>query len=127
VVLGAGGRVNADVDIEACHRAGVPLARRSSGGGTVLLGAGCLLYSLILRMDRASEMQSIPSSQAYILGVITAALNRRFPGTSMAGYGDIVLAVRKCGGSAQQRKRDHLLFHGTILYDFDLAAIGRFL
>src|SRR5437868_13174385 len=58
VVLGAGGRVHADVDIEACHRAGVPMARRSSGGGTVLLGAGCLLYSLILRLDRAREMQT---------------------------------------------------------------------
>src|SRR5207248_4591650 len=56
VVLGAGGRIADDVDVTACERDGVSLARRSSGGGTVLLGPGCLLYSVVLRYDRAAEL-----------------------------------------------------------------------
>src|SRR5437764_716289 len=37
VVLGAGGRIADDVCEERCRADGVPLARRASGGGTVLL------------------------------------------------------------------------------------------
>src|SRR5262249_47797717 len=33
----------------------------------------------------------------------------------------------KFSGNAQQRKRDHLLHHGTLLYDFDLSRVGRYL
>src|SRR5262245_36170851 len=52
VVLGAGGRLADDVRADACAADGVPVRRRSSGGGTVLLGPGCLCYSLVLGMDR---------------------------------------------------------------------------
>src|SRR5262245_40400973 len=57
VILGAGCRLADEVDEEACRRDGVPILRRSSGGGTVLLGAGCLLYSLVLAYDRSPELR----------------------------------------------------------------------
>src|SRR5215470_19204848 len=53
VVLGAGGRLAEDVDEAACRADVVPILRRSSGGGTVLLGNGCLLFSLVLAYDRS--------------------------------------------------------------------------
>src|SRR6478735_8844240 len=74
VVLGAGGRIADDVDVAACDRDGVPLARRSSGGGTVLLGPGCLLYSLVLRYDRAPELRDIRKSYHWILERVVEAL-----------------------------------------------------
>src|SRR5438309_11265473 len=52
VVLGAGGKLADDVYEDACRADGVPILRRSSGGGSVLLGSGCLLFSLVLRLDR---------------------------------------------------------------------------
>ena len=52
VVVGAGGRLADDVDEAACIAEDVPILRRSSGGGTVLLGRGCLLYTLILSYER---------------------------------------------------------------------------
>ena len=87
----------------------MPLARRSSGGGTVLLGPGCLLYSLVLRYDRAAELRDIRKSYHWILGHVTEAL----PGVTVAGPSDLAVGGRKIGGSAQQRKRDHLLHHGS--------------
>lgn len=122
VVLGAGGRINDDVDLEACRRDGVAIARRSSGGGTVLLGPGCLCYSLVLRMDRDAALRQVATAHPFILGVISESL-----GADKAGYGDLVWDGRKCGGSAQQRKREFLLHHGTILYDFDIDLIQRYL
>jgi lipoate-protein ligase A len=127
VVLGAAGRIADDVDTAACEADGVPLARRSSGGGTVLLGPGCLLYSLVVRYDRAAELREIGSSYHFILGRVADALVPLLPGITPAGTSDLAAAGRKFSGNAQQRKRDHLLHHGTLLYDFDLPLIGRYL
>ena len=37
------------------------------------------------------------------------------------------LAGRKVSGNAQQRKRHHLLHHGTLLYGFDGEQVGLYL
>src|SRR5579872_2661925 len=51
VVMGRSADCVLEVHREACERAGVPILRRESGGRTVLLGKGCLNYTLILRHD----------------------------------------------------------------------------
>jgi lipoate-protein ligase A len=123
VVLGAGGRIADDVNLAACDRDAVPIARRASGGGTVLLGPGCLLYTVVLRYDRAAELRDIRKSYPWILSRIVETL----PGVTIAGPSDLAFQGRKVGGSAQQRKREYLLHHGTLLYGFDLSLIGRYL
>jgi lipoate-protein ligase A len=124
VVLGAGCRLADDVDEVACRADGVPILRRASGGGTVLLGPGCLLYSLVLRYDRAPELTQIHSSYVCILQRVAGALG---PGAVPAGISDLALEGRKFSGNAQQRKRDHFLHHGTLLYAFDLQRVARYL
>ena len=53
VVLGSGCKLAEDVDEARCAADHVPIVRRSSGGGTVLLGAGCLCFSLVLAYERS--------------------------------------------------------------------------
>jgi lipoate-protein ligase A len=127
VVLGAASRLTLDVDEAACQADGVPILRRSSGGGTVLLGKGCLVYSLILAYDRSPALGEIPTSYVYILERVRDALSDLLPGLELAGTSDLAAGGRKVSGNAQQRKRTHLLHHGTLLYDFDLAQVGRHL
>ena len=67
VVLGSGCRLAEDADEAACLTGGVPILRRSSGGGTVLLGTGCLCYSLVLSYDRSPALRDIRSSYIHIL------------------------------------------------------------
>src|SRR5262249_30602427 len=74
VVLGAGGRLAEDVEEAPCRADGVPVLRRSSGGGTVLLGPGCLLFSLVLAFDRSPALGEIPTSYVYILDRVLEAL-----------------------------------------------------
>jgi lipoate-protein ligase A len=125
VVLGSGCKLADDVNEAACHADDVPILRRSSGGGTVLWGDGCLFFSLVLSYERAPELTEVRSSYRYILGRVAAAL--QVDGVRHEGISDLALDGRKVSGNAQQRKRSFLLHHGTVLYDFDAALVGRYL
>ena len=127
IVLGAGGRIADDVQEAACLAESVPLLRRSSGGGTVLLDRGCLLYTLILNYERDPALREIRPSYRFILGRIGLALAEGVGLIEAAGISDLALADRKFSGTAQQRKRSFLLHHGTLLYDMDLSLIPRYL
>lgn len=126
VVLGAGGSVAIDVNEPACAADGVPVHRRSSGGGTVLLGPGCLLFSLVLGYDRAKELADVTASYRWILGRVREGL-RPVALVEQLGISDLAVGGWKVSGNAQQRKARHVLHHGTLLYAFDLSRVGRYL
>jgi len=45
-----------------------------------------------------------------------------------AGTSDLVIAergLRKCSGNSLRVKRSHCLYHGTLLYNFDLPLISK--
>lgn len=125
VVLGSGCRFSDDVQEEQCRAEGVPILRRSSGGGTVLWGPGCLLFSLVLATERHPGLTEIRPSYAYILDRLAGAVG--LPGIAQAGISDLSLGGRKFSGNAQQRKQRAILHHGTLLYAFDLPSISRYL
>lgn len=126
VVLGAGGSVRIDVNEEACRTDGVTIHRRASGGGTVLLGRGCLLFSLVLAYDRAPELRDVTASYRWILARVRDALRPVAP-LELAGISDLSWDGRKVSGNAQQRKTRFLLHHGTLLYNVDRTAVTRYL
>jgi lipoate-protein ligase A len=126
VVLGAGGAVAIDVNAAACEADRVPILRRPSGGGTVLLGPGCLCFSLVLSYDHAAGLNEIRSSNAYVLARVARALHTVFP-ASLEGTSDLVANGLKVSGNAQQRKRTHFLHHGTLLCGFDVACMAKYL
>jgi len=127
VIIGAGGKWTEEPNLAACWRDGVPILRRSSGGGAVLLGPGCLIFSLVLAYERHSMLTDLHGSYRLILDRIAAALAPGVPGIEPAGISDLAVGGRKCSGNAQQRKRTHLLHHGTLLCSFDLTMIPRYL
>jgi lipoate-protein ligase A len=128
VVLGYANRAGEEVDLEACRALGVPVLRRCSGGGTVLLGPGCLNYALVLPVDAAPPLSFIAGANRFILerhrDSIGAATGLPI---LLEGDTDLALEGRKFSGNAQRRKRTHLLFHGGFLLDFDLHLLTRLL
>jgi lipoate-protein ligase A len=54
-------------------------------------------------------------------------LKDAFPGMTPAGTSDLAILGRKFSGNSQQRKRSFLLHHGTLLYDFNLDLVSRYL
>jgi lipoate-protein ligase A len=126
VVLGSAGRLAEDVDEVACRADGVPILRRCSGGGTVLLGPRCLCYTLVLSYERP-RMQDVTHSYAYIMERICQALTTAEVTVERIGSSDLAVANRKISGNSQRRMRSFVLHHGTVLYDFDFARIARYL
>ena len=127
VVVGAGGKWREETHADVCQADSVPIRRRSSGGGAVLLGPGCLLFSLILAYVRDPRLTDLHASYRLILGTLADALAPLAPGLACAGISDLAAGNRKCSGNSQQRKRTHLLHHGTLLCSFDLEPIPRYL
>ncbi len=127
VVLGAGGKRLDDVDTECCDADGVPVTRRGSGGGTVLLGPGCLLYSVVLPFQLHPALADVKASYTFVLQRIVDALRSHVPELTLQGGSDLTIGNQKISGNAQQRKRTHLLQHGTLLHGFDLPSITRYL
>ena len=126
VVLGASGRWRDEVKVEACRADGVAIARRSSGGGTVVIGPGTLNVAVVLPATAAPGLEGVVAAQAYVLGRIAAALRACGPAVEVLGSGDLTLGGRKFSGSAQRRLRTHFLVHATILNRFPLECVERY-
>jgi lipoate-protein ligase A len=125
VVLGHSNKLRAEVDVDQCHKAGVAVARRISGGGAVMQGPGCLNYALILN----TELLSLPSIGDTFNFVLERhrQMVEKIKGAEVRidGVSDLTIAGRKFSGNSQYRKRTHALVHGTFLLTFDLSLIER--
>ncbi len=127
VVLGASGKVGEDVHRATVDADGMVLARRSSGGGTVVIGPGALNVTVILAGDAAPGLDAVVTAQAYVLGRLAEAIRSLGSPVVVRGSGDLTIGGRKVAGSAQRRLRHHFLVHVSILNTFDLGLIPRYL
>lgn len=130
VVIGRSSRA-VEVDLAACRARSIPVLRRSSGGAAIVAGPGCLMYAVVLSYDLRPEARGIHQSHDYVLSRIVAALKSSGPGVAKAGTSDLVVMAstarelpRKFSGNSLRVKRTHFLYHGTLLYDFDLSLIS---
>jgi lipoate---protein ligase len=127
LVLGASCRLADDVRVEACKADGVPILRRTSGGGTVVVGPGALNVSVILPESAAPGLAAVDRAHRYVLDWIAQSIRRAGAAVTLEGRGDLVLGDRKCGGSAQRRLKHWFMVHCSILYDFPIERIARYL
>jgi len=125
VVLGRSSKIEDEVDLAACRELEIPILRRVSGGAAVLTGPGCLMYALVLSCRLRPGLRSVGQAHRFVLGAMAAALSPLVPGVACRGISDLALGQRKFSGNSLRLKRDHLLYHGTLLYDFPLELIGR--
>ena len=124
VVLPRNGAADAWANLEACAVRDIPILRRNSGGGAVVLGPGCLNFALILSLDARPELADVAGSYVRLLGALADAL--AIPDVTIRST-DLALGNRKFAGHAQRRLRRTLLHHGAILYRFDLGLIDALL
>jgi len=130
VVVGRSSRVGQEVNQQACADRGIPILRRSSGGAAIVAGPGCLMYAVILSYELRPQLRDIRQAHEFVLGRLAEALKPHIPAARLDGTSDLVLddaasAVRKFSGNSLRAKRTHFLYHGTLLYEFDLSLIAE--
>ena len=129
IVLGRICKEEDDLNCPVVKMDGIPVLRRASGGGTVIQGPGCLNYSLILSKENNPALCDLRKSYELILTQVIKALKYSNVSAAFFPICDIALLEnhKKISGNAQKRGRKFILHHGTILYDFDLSQIERYL
>jgi lipoate-protein ligase A len=127
VVLGRASNPVDDVHLAACQQDAIPVLRRASGGGTVLLGPGCLCYSFAIPLAFHPALSSIRGTNHFILERMAKSLHRWQPAVAFKGISDLTIENLKISGNAQRRTRAALLFHGTLLYALQPDVIARYL
>jgi lipoate-protein ligase A len=133
VVLGRTSRIDEEVRLDYCQRAGAAVLRRCSGGASILAGPGCLMYAVVLSYSQRPELRPLDQAHAFVLAHNVAAVRAladdptRFlcSRAEPLGTSDLAIDGRKFSGNSLRCKRTHFLYHGTLLYDFPLEEIGR--
>jgi len=129
VVLGRIGKQEQDVDTIHAQKNGIAVLRRSSGGGTVLQGPGCLNYTLVLSKQKYPMLHDLRQSYQWISERVIEALGKQGVKAFFRPTSDLATGKdeKKFSGNAQRRGKNFVLHHGTILYNFDLALISKYL
>lgn len=130
VVLGRSSRVDFEINRDFCDAHHIPILRRCSGGASVVGGPGCLMYSVVLAYAGEPELQKIDVAHRYVMSRVLRASHAAIddavrPDVMLQGICDLTLVDRKCSGNSLRMARRHVLYHGTILYDFDLELLSN--
>lgn len=134
VVAGRSSRIAQEIDTDTCGKLGIPIVRRSSGGATIVAGPGCLMYAVVLSFQARPELRDISLAHRFALGRIVDALNPLIGEAGVVACGgtsDLALTdaspaalARKFSGNSMRVKRNHFLYHGTLLYNFNLQLLA---
>jgi len=117
VVVGSNQHIEAEADTEYCHRNGIEIVRRISGGGAVYHDDGNINFAFIVNKNGRSPLDVnliepiIDVLQS--LGIDAVAGPRK----------EIFLKGKKISGTATYVSADRILFHGTLLYNTDLTHL----
>lgn len=122
VVIGRSQNPWAECHLEKMQAAGVHLARRQSGGGTVYHDLGNTNFTFLSRKphyDKTRNLQLVIDALA-LCGVKAYA----------SGRNDLLVDLdqpRKVSGSAFKEKADRAFHHGTLLINADLQQLAEYL
>jgi lipoate-protein ligase A len=113
------------IRIDACKAAGIEIARRVTGGGSVYMAPGALAWDLIVSRKRTG---AAPGDVARMIGGgIAAGLARLGIAARYRAENEIVVDGRKLCGMSGYYDGDTIAYQGTILIDTDLRDMGRYL
>lgn len=115
IVMGISGKKEELVDCARAKQAGIPLIKRFSGGGTVIVDEQTLFVTLICEQ----ELLSFPAYPEPILRWHETLYQEVFQHPLFhLRENDFVIGEKKCGGNAQYIQKGRWLHHTSFLWNY---------
>lgn len=118
IVMGISGQPNELIDLAKAKKDNIPVIKRFSGGGTVIVDDQTLFVTLIMSKNSVE----VPAFPEPILRWTAELYEKawKIPGFQLK-ENDYCLEEKKCGGNAQYIKKDRWLHHTSFLWDYSDA------
>lgn len=124
IIVGKYQDIGAVVNFERCEELGVEYNRRHTGGGTVVMLDTVVALGFGISLEHPRISSSIAHTLDTMGAVIADSLRRMGVSAEFRPKNDIVVEGRKIAGlSASTEIGNSLLFHTSLLVDFDLALM----
>ena len=85
------------------------------------------MYAVVLSYQLRPALRDLDAAHRFMMQTLSRALSIDRVKIEVHGICDLVHEGRKFSGNSLRCKRGHLLYHGTLLYDYDLPRIARYL
>ncbi|KAF1002318.1 uncharacterized protein LOC141701733 isoform X1 [Apium graveolens] len=123
IVMGISGKPAELVEINSVLRDKVPVIRRFSGGGTVIVDTGTIFVTFICNKDDVPEVQPYPRP---IMSWSSLLYSKVFQGVGdfVLRENDYVFGNRKFGGNAQSITKNRWIHHTSFLWDYDIKNMA---
>ncbi len=119
VCLGLHDDLEQEIDRNFCHEHGLPLLRRETGGGVVLLDSNQIFYQVVL----SRENPIVPARRTDLFGRMLMPALRVYNSLGIEARlvppADIKAGSRKCSGNAAGDIGQCVVYIGNLLLDFD--------
>lgn len=124
IVMGISGKPELLINREKLSHAPLPLIKRFSGGGTVVVDENTLFVTFIFQ----KTSHTFPSYPERIMRWSEEIYKEVFPGNHFAlRENDYVIGEHKCGGNAQYIKKERWLHHTSFLWNFEAEKMDYLL
>ncbi len=115
IVMGISGKKEELIHCERAEQEGIPVIKRFSGGGTVIVDENTLFITFICQ----KQLHSFPAYPEPIMKWIEEIYKQAFSHPEFClRENDFVFGERKCGGNAQYIKKERWLHHTSFLWDY---------
>lgn len=121
IVMGISGKPELLIHQENLFLAPIPVIKRFSGGGTVVVDEHTLFVSFLFQ----KKTHPFPPYPEPIMRWTEELYKEVFPTPEFAlRENDYVIGERKCGGNAQYIRKDRWLHHTSFLWSFTKERMG---
>lgn len=125
VVIGRSSSFSGEVNHDYCTEHNIPVFRRVTGGASIVTGPGCLMYGVLLDYRRRPELRMLDQAHEFVMNKMADAVGSLGIETEVEGICDLTINHRKVSGNSLRCKRNWMLYHGTMICDFDKSLIGK--